>query len=408
MSYKKPLMVCLVALTSTLTGCAGLETLWDKTPAYPLATKERPVKQIIAMWRPSTGTHKGRPTRGFVANILFFNGHDAIPALVNGDVRIYLFDDQGTAEEQAKPIRQYDFPAKVWNTYANMSNLGPAYNIFVPYPRPGKHEANCTLSLRLVPEDGGPAIFSEEATVTLDGVRDPNKSIVRTKVSPEILRVSATDEVIQQSYELKHDKVAPQQHSCGNGQVCRTGETGRRGTDDRVITIRNGQMLEQADYETDSVRSTAPRQADEQLAMQALERLKRRRMEEMKKPRRNPLANSSAQELLEVMTAEDAGEYLPLDEQIEEDEDELAALISRKLRKSSRRVKQANSDIIDVDTSVLHGDRVIEKSSSPQRSAVHRRLTERHPLAEMVEDEPAASLTADGEEEWDEVLPLSE
>ena len=111
MMYTKPLLILIALVSLCGTGCASIDSFWESKPAYPMATKERPASQIIAMWHPAGGTHHGRPARGFAGNIMFFTARSAMPALVNGKVRVYLFEDQGTPEEQAKPIRQYDFPA---------------------------------------------------------------------------------------------------------------------------------------------------------------------------------------------------------------------------------------------------------------------------------------------------------
>ncbi|MDB5385865.1 MAG: hypothetical protein JWM11_1511, partial [Planctomycetaceae bacterium] len=85
--------------------------------------------------------------------------------------RIYLFDDQGTEEEQSKPIYQFDFEPEAWQLHSSMTELGPAYNVFIPYTRKGRNQANCALRIRYNPPSGTP-VFSQMATLTLGGTKN--------------------------------------------------------------------------------------------------------------------------------------------------------------------------------------------------------------------------------------------
>ena len=60
------------------------------------------------------------------------------------------------------------------------SKLGPAYSLFVPYPRGGNYEANCTLRLRLTQPDGS-TVYSEMAYVKLPGLARQER---KQEVSP--------------------------------------------------------------------------------------------------------------------------------------------------------------------------------------------------------------------------------
>ena len=149
-------------------GCASLH--------FPLgaekmekASARNPVVQILCLWQPSEGRDpEGMPCRGFAGQILFLANRGSLPVQVNGDLRIYLFDDQGTSEEQAAPIRQYDFDSKSWAIHLTKGTLGPTYSVFVPYTRRGSFEAKCALRVRFSPAEG-PAIFSDMAAISLDG-----------------------------------------------------------------------------------------------------------------------------------------------------------------------------------------------------------------------------------------------
>jgi hypothetical protein len=120
----------------------------------------------------------GLPTRGFAGQLLFFKPGSDRPVPVDGDVRIYVFDNQGTIEEQSRPLHQFDFPSAAWQTFVHDTNLGPAYQVFVPYTRKGRHYAECVVRVRFTAKDQLP-VYSKLASVTLSGRKssdDPPQS----------------------------------------------------------------------------------------------------------------------------------------------------------------------------------------------------------------------------------------
>jgi len=164
----------LLALVTLGSGCATTGLFGAKSKAVPQADAKNPAAEILAIWKPAEGAGlNGVPTRGFAGQILFFTRSHATPVEVHGDVRIYVFDDRGTLEEQSKPIHQFDFPADAWKTHLQMSPLGPSYQLFIPYTRKDHHQATCSLRVRLKPAEG-PMIYSETANVTLPGPRPPD------------------------------------------------------------------------------------------------------------------------------------------------------------------------------------------------------------------------------------------
>jgi hypothetical protein len=145
-----------------------------KKREHTVASAANPVARILCFWEPSEGLGvDGRPTRGFAGQLLFMTNGGAMPAEVNGDVRIYVFDDQGTYEEQARPIHQFDFKSAAWSQHLGETTLGPAYQVFIPYTRKGPHQARCALRVRLQPGDG-PVVFSEMVKVILPGTTEQN------------------------------------------------------------------------------------------------------------------------------------------------------------------------------------------------------------------------------------------
>jgi hypothetical protein len=134
----------------------------------PKATAKNPAVKIVCIWEPAEGQGvDGLPTRGFAGQIFFFT-RNSTPAQVDGTVRVYLFDDQGSVQEQGKPIHQFDFLGEAWTAHLTKSMLGPSYNVFIPYVARQPWHANCSLRVRFTPEDG-PTIYSDMVHVVLPG-----------------------------------------------------------------------------------------------------------------------------------------------------------------------------------------------------------------------------------------------
>ena len=83
-------------------GCSTFHSQFGKKMLKATATD--PVVEMLCFWEPGDGEDPdGVPCKGFTGQILFLN-HASKPVVVDGDVRIYLFDDQGTPEEQSQTI----------------------------------------------------------------------------------------------------------------------------------------------------------------------------------------------------------------------------------------------------------------------------------------------------------------
>jgi hypothetical protein len=162
-------------LVMTSMGCATLRFPFGKERNVK-ADSRNPVTQILCLWEPGEGRDpKGMPCRGFAGQIYFLAQRGSLPVEVDGDVRIYEFDDQGTEEEQATPLHTFNFDAGSWQGHLINTTLGPTYNIFIPYMRPGSHQANCALRLRLKSKDY-PVVFSDLATIQLVGRKKKSDS----------------------------------------------------------------------------------------------------------------------------------------------------------------------------------------------------------------------------------------
>lgn len=152
------------------------------------ATARNPAVKVVCLWEPAEGRDpKGVPCQGFAGQILFLT-NTSLPVSVEGDIRIYLFDDKGSVEEQGKPLHHFDFDSGAWARHYTYGTLGPAYNVFIPYMRRGVHDATCALRIRLTPKEG-PAVFSDMTSIKLLGFENANSKF---KVPESDSRVEQT------------------------------------------------------------------------------------------------------------------------------------------------------------------------------------------------------------------------
>ncbi len=151
-----------------LTGCSTLHTIGNRVPR---ATEKNPAVRCVCLWQPSEGPGlKGGNTRGFAGQILFFARNSDEPVAVDGDIRIFVFDDFGDPSQQSKPVHEFDYVDGAWNDYLRESQVGVGYHVYVPYTRRTTAEAKCALRIRLTRPDGT-KLFSDLTPVNLDGTR---------------------------------------------------------------------------------------------------------------------------------------------------------------------------------------------------------------------------------------------
>lgn len=193
-------------------GSTGLNMSMFSSETHEKESAENFVEQVIPVWQEAEGAglKPNSVSKGFGAQIYFISHNKGLPTEVHGSVRIYVFDDLGTPEEQSKPFHQFDFPAEAWKLHLTMSKLGPAYQVFIPYTREGGRKAQCALRIRYTPEKGAP-VFSQMVTIDMPGwdpnankkkdgteaVTVPNLSR-RGKSSRKVTQVSATGELQEQ------------------------------------------------------------------------------------------------------------------------------------------------------------------------------------------------------------------
>jgi hypothetical protein len=176
---------CLLLASSLFllssTGCSSLSLL--RTNASSGASVSSQPARCLCLWQPVNGADStGNPIRGFGGQVYFFAAGSEEPIEVDGDVRVFIFDDIGEPAQQARPKDVQDFDSFVWKSFLNKSQFGTNYTVFVPYAQASKYESVCSLRLRLDQPDGT-QVFSDMATVKLSGEPREDKSI-RQLVDP--------------------------------------------------------------------------------------------------------------------------------------------------------------------------------------------------------------------------------
>lgn len=136
-----------------------------------MATPENPVTRMVCLWEPSEGRNlQGMPSRGVRGQIMFFTQGSDSPVAVNGDVKIYQFDNHGPREKWDKPIHEFMFTAEQWNSFLQPGMLGPQYNVFIPYMKRHPEQVTVALQIRFTPREGASApIYSQTSNTALPG-----------------------------------------------------------------------------------------------------------------------------------------------------------------------------------------------------------------------------------------------
>lgn len=192
---KTTFSIVAVVLAVTTSGCASISIPFvGHKPEVVSATPQNPVVDAITLWQPGEGRGLDNlPTRGFAGQLLFFTYRHPTPARVDGKVTVYVFDDVGSVEEQSRPIWQRTFGSEEWNALGMQTNLGTAYQMFVPYTRKGDHEAHCSLRIKFEPSDGGPPVYSKMSGVTLPGAKSQlgDSKLTHKRIEPKRLEHDA-------------------------------------------------------------------------------------------------------------------------------------------------------------------------------------------------------------------------
>ena len=201
------LLLALFIALLIVPGCTTPSLLSKLTHrgTFPKATAENPAVRCLCLWDASEGTGVDNlPARGVSGQIFFFTRGNVSSVEVDGDVRIFLFDDHGSPEEQTQPLHQFDFLAGSWKAQLTSTQFGPAYQLFVPYSRKGHHQTELALRVRLI-QPHSPPVFSNVTKVTLPGYDAAKAKSAAEGYEPEKLH---RDETASDNFS-RMDRITP-------------------------------------------------------------------------------------------------------------------------------------------------------------------------------------------------------
>lgn len=216
--------ILLIGTMSGGMGCAMMPALgtgasfgmkWPGAKVTPHEGPNNPVVKVLSIWQPASGVDpEGKSARGFAGQIMFFTGKDQAISIVEGGVKIYVFDDQGSVDEQVKPIHIWEFKPEVWKALKVDSQMGPTYQVFIPYTRKGTHEANCSLRLKYQPPSGIP-VSSEMVNVSLEGTK---KTVAEKPREEEAFAQRDEEEYEEEIEEEYEEEESPKVKSRATGR----------------------------------------------------------------------------------------------------------------------------------------------------------------------------------------------
>lgn len=183
-----------ILVSANLIGCATFDSAFGKKMRKATATD--PAVEIVCLWQPGEGRDPdGLPCKGFMGQVMFLSSKSSAPVVIEGDVRVYLFDDQGTEKENTKPLRQFDFDNGSWAIHLTSTSYGPTYTVFIPYVRRGVTNARCSLYVRLKPKVG-PVICSEFTDMQLNGPKKLSTGEEAKPLSNEEINKDSVDAMV--------------------------------------------------------------------------------------------------------------------------------------------------------------------------------------------------------------------
>lgn len=227
-------ILSLIVLTS---GCTALNVsrMFKKET---VADERHPVVDIMCLWEAAEGTGlNGMPSRGFRGQILFFTAGQTSPAKIDGEIRIFVFDQNGPDGDASKPIHQFDFPGLAWNGFLAQTNFGNAYQLFIPYTKAGNEHADCQLRVRYTPKVGNP-VYSRPCSVPLPGTKGSESSVQRRSSTPSNrngIQQASHEEVVAGSPAARQPPRLLPGLTSENVETIRVGDEARQRTQDRNV-----------------------------------------------------------------------------------------------------------------------------------------------------------------------------
>jgi hypothetical protein len=175
----KVLSAAKLLLVLALMCNVGCMKAW-KTPkmfsldnTWPFRDKDAPQEGIpvrmVGTWTDTVMTQPGKkPVRGFGGRVMFYEHEGKKPILVDGQLVVYAFDEDGRDPTDNKPTRRYVFPPDQVAMRMSKSDLGASYSFFLPWDEAGGPKTEVSLICRFEPKSGG-VVTGEQTRHMLPG-----------------------------------------------------------------------------------------------------------------------------------------------------------------------------------------------------------------------------------------------
>lgn len=168
-------------------GCSASRGL--ATVLAPKAADNAPpsprISKVVCLWEPGVGKIPNGPKQGVLGQVLFFTPGTSSPSKVDGDVTVYLFDDHGTAEQQAQPVHKLVLTAEDLEAVHAETAIGHSYHIPVPYPKNHGMETTCTMRVKYT-SPSGETTYSGLDAIRLDGTARKSSKISVSRKSAAV------------------------------------------------------------------------------------------------------------------------------------------------------------------------------------------------------------------------------
>jgi len=126
------------------------------------APREGVPTRIVDSWRDMVHYQEGKtPTRGFGGKLFFYDEEGEAPILVDGELVVYAFNENGRAPTDNMPTRRYVFPATELSKLMDKSELGAGYNVWLPWDEAGGPKTEVSLMCRFESKEGVPLVSKQ-------------------------------------------------------------------------------------------------------------------------------------------------------------------------------------------------------------------------------------------------------
>ena len=157
------------------TGCSQFDMSRRIPWRADTSADPRPANKIMATWTDAVSHNPSRtPRRGFGGRLMFFEAGSDKPVKVEGDLVVYVFDEEGRKPSDTRPDRKYVFPAETLEHHYSESKIGHSYSVWLPWDEVGGSRKEISLIARLEPKEGSPVV-SPQSKIVLPGSKSPSR-----------------------------------------------------------------------------------------------------------------------------------------------------------------------------------------------------------------------------------------